>query len=91
MDKSLAFVHYTLELIDASTDGLNEEKTLLIKEKLKNLFIHEIDPSFGFSESEKKEVNNVHSVPYNTPSNINDISDLETPMMWSDESDLIRC
>ena len=92
MDKSLAFVHYALGLIDASPDGLNEEKTLLIKEKLKDLFIHEIDPSFGFSETEKKEVDKVHSGA-NIHPNMNDVSDLEPPVMFtgSNQSDLIRC
>lgn len=61
MEKSLAFVHYTLGLIDASPDGLDEIKTNLIKEKLKELFIHEIDPSYGFTVTETIEATEVHS------------------------------
>ena len=61
MDKSLAFVHYILGLIDASPNGLDEDKTNIIKNKLNGLFEHEIDPSFGFSESEMKIVDEVHS------------------------------
>lgn len=61
MEKSLAFVHYILGLIDASPNGLDEEKTALVKNKLNDLFEHEIDLSFGFSESEMKIVDDVHS------------------------------
>jgi hypothetical protein len=61
MEKSLAFVHYILGLIDASPDGLDEAKTKLVKEKLQDMFIHEIDPSLGFSKEEFDEANRVHS------------------------------
>lgn len=61
MEKSLAFVHYTLGLIDASPDGLDEDKTNLLKLKLNDLFIHEIDPSYGFTPSETEQTNKIHS------------------------------
>lgn len=48
-------------MIDASPDGLNEEKTKLLKSKLHDLFEHEIDPSYGFTQSETEETNKIHS------------------------------
>lgn len=60
MEKSLAFVHYILGLIDASPDGLDEIKTGLVKKKLQGVFIHEIDPALGFSKEEFDEANKVH-------------------------------
>ena len=90
MGKSLAFVHYMLGLIDASPDGLDETKTNLAKEKLKDVFIHEIDPSFGFSKTEFEEVNKVHSgeankLPSNDTSSEDDFNLLESV------DELVRC
>lgn len=60
MEKSLALCHYILGLIDASPEGLDEKKTALIKNRLHDIFEHEIDPSFGFSKTESDQAQKVH-------------------------------
>lgn len=93
MEKSLAFVHYMLGLIDASPDGLDETKTSLAKEKLKNVFIHEIDPSFGFSKTEFEEANKVHSGKNDDLllDNVNSLPDLPEYMNNDMNNELVRC